>query len=75
MDIFDILIWCGAVLTVAGLAGILWCIWTVWRARRSGLDEAAFRQRMQRVVTVNMAALVASVLGLMAVVLGIMLGS
>lgn len=74
MNIFDILIWAGAALTVAGLAGILWCIWTVAKARRQGLDEPAFRARMQRVVAVNMAALAASVLGLMAVVLGIMLG-
>ncbi|SDE41816.1 hypothetical protein SAMN05421538_106184 [Paracoccus isoporae] len=75
MTIFDLLIWCGAALTLAGLSGIFWCIWTVQRARRARLDEAAFRVRMQRVVTVNMAALVASVLGLMAVVIGIMLGS
>ena len=75
MGVFDIVIWAGAVLTLAGLTGILWCIWAVWRARRQGLDEAAFRTRMQRVVAVNMAALAASVLGLMAVLLGIMLGN
>ncbi|MEZ5723617.1 MAG: hypothetical protein R3E47_00825 [Paracoccaceae bacterium] len=75
MNIFDIVIWGGAFLTLLGLIGIAWCIWTVWRARRSGLDEAAFRTRMQSVVAVNMAALAASVIGLMAVVIGIMLGS
>lgn len=73
MDIFDIVIWSGAFLTLLGLAGITWCIFTVWKARRSGLDEASFRARMQRVVAVNMAALAASVIGLMAVVIGIML--
>ena len=75
MSVFDIVIWGGAALTVAGLAGILWCIWAVWRARKQGLDEASFRVRMQRVVAVNMAALAASVLGLMAVLLGIMLAN
>ena len=75
MSVFDIVIWGGAALTLAGLTGILWCIWTVWRARKQGLDEAAFRARMQRVVAVNMGALAASVLGLMAVLLGIMLGN
>ena len=75
MNVFDIVIWGGAVLTLAGLTGILWCIWAVWRARKQGLDEASFRARMQRVVAVNMAALAASVLGLMAVLLGIMLGN
>ncbi|MDO5604934.1 MAG: hypothetical protein Q4G25_07230 [Paracoccus sp. (in: a-proteobacteria)] len=75
MNVFDILIWSGAALTTAGLAGILWCIATVWRARRAGLEETAFRARMQRVVAINMGALAASVLGLMAVLLGIMLGN
>ncbi|WBU53498.1 hypothetical protein [Paracoccus sp. SCSIO 75233] len=74
MSVFEILIWAGAVLTLAGLAGILWCIINVAKARRAKLEEAAFRARMQRVVAVNMAALAASVLGLMAVVIGIMLG-
>ena len=75
MNIFDIVIWAGAFLTLLGLIGIAWCIWTVWRARRSGLEEAEFRTRMQSVVAVNIAALAASVIGLMAVVIGIMLGS
>ncbi|MFV0411248.1 MAG: hypothetical protein ACK5LJ_16570 [Paracoccus sp. (in: a-proteobacteria)] len=72
--ISNILIWAGALLTLAGLTGILWCIWTVHKARRSGLDESAFRARMQMVVAVNMGALMASVFGLMAVVVGIMIG-
>ncbi len=75
MNVFEILIWAGAVLTLAGLSGILWCIWAVAKARRMGLDEAAFRTRMQRIVAVNMGALAASVLGLMAVIIGIMLGN
>jgi hypothetical protein len=75
MNIFDIVIWGGALLTLLGLIGIVWCIWTVWMARRSGLDEVQFRTRMQRVVAINMAALGASVIGLMAVVIGIMLAN
>lgn len=73
MTIYDMLIWGGAALTALGLAGIVWCIATVARARRTGADDAAMRATMQRVVAVNMAALAASVLGLMAVVMGIML--
>lgn len=73
MTIYDMLIWGGAALTALGLAGIVWCITTVTRARRAGADDAAMRATMQRVVAVNMAALAASVLGLMAVVMGIML--
>lgn len=74
MTVFDLVIWGGAALTAAGLAGIVWCIVAVTRAKRARLDDAAMRARMGRVVAVNMAALAASMLGLMAVVLGIMLG-
>ncbi|WP_299363855.1 hypothetical protein [uncultured Paracoccus sp.] len=74
MTVFDMLIWGGIILTSAGLAGILWCIVSVLRARRAGLDDAAMRARMRVVVAVNMAALAASLLGLMTVVLGVMLG-
>ncbi|WP_415393261.1 hypothetical protein [Paracoccus sp. SJTW-4] len=73
MTIYDMLIWGGAVLTALGLAGILWCILAVTRARRARLEDAAMRATMQRVVAVNMGALAASVLGLMAVIMGIML--
>lgn len=73
MTIYDMLIWGGAVLTALGLAGILWCILAVTRARRARLEDAAMRSILQRVVAVNMGALAASVLGLMAVIMGIML--
>lgn len=73
MTIHDILIWGGAALTALGLAGIVWCIVAVAKAKRGGQDDAAMRATMQRVVAVNMGALAASMLGLMAVVLGIML--
>lgn len=73
MTIWDILIWGGAALTLAGLVTLCWCILTVLRARKSGADESALRAVMQRVMVVNMAALGASVFGLMFVVIGIML--
>lgn len=74
MDIFEIVIWSGAALTLAGLAALIWCIVTVARARRAGLDDEALRARMKSVLAVNMGALAASMLGLMMVVLGIFLG-
>lgn len=74
MTLWDVLIWGGAGLAALGLAGIVWCIVAVLGARRRALDDAAMRAVMRRVVAVNMAALAASMLGLMAVVLGIMLG-
>ena len=74
MTVWDVLIWGGAGLAALGLAGIVWCIAAVLGARRRALDDAAMRAVMRRVVAVNMAALAESMLGLMAVVLGIMLG-
>lgn len=69
-----VMIWVGAVLALAGLAGILGCILSVVRARRRGLDDAAMRAHMQRIVAWNLGSLAISALGLMAVVAGIVLG-
>ena len=70
----DILIWGGAAVTLAGFAGIVWSMFAVLRARRAGLDDAAMKDRLRRIVPVNVAALLLSMLGLFAVVVGIMLG-
>lgn len=68
------LIWIGAALTLLGVAGLVWCIQIAVRAKREGLDDAALKARLQKVVALNMAALGVSALGLMCVVLGILLG-
>ena len=67
------LIWGGAALTLAGIVGLVVCIATVVRAKRAGLDDAAMKARLQRVVAWNLAALLTSALGLMAVILGVVL--
>ncbi|MGN7869648.1 hypothetical protein PARHAE_02623 [Paracoccus haematequi] len=74
MTVFDGLIWGGAALTLAGVAALIWCILTVARARRAGLDDAALRDRMRPVLAVNMGALAASMIGLLLVITGIVLG-
>lgn len=73
MSVFETMIWAGAAVTLAGLAALIWCIFTVTRARRQGLDDEALRLKMRSVLAVNMAALAASALGLIAVVTGIIL--
>jgi hypothetical protein len=70
----EILIWAGAGVSLIGLVGLIWCIVTVWKARKAGLDDAALKAMLQRVVPVNTAALFLSFIGLMMVVLGIILG-
>ena len=68
------LIWIGAAVTLLGLAGLVWCILKVARARRRGLDDAALKAEIQKVVAFNLGALLLSAIGLMMVVLGILLG-
>ena len=70
----QMLIWAGAALTLIGLLGLIYCILRVTWAKRSGLDDAAMRAELQRVVTINLAAVGLSALGLAAVVTGILLG-
>lgn len=67
-------IWAGAALTVAGLAGLIYCILRATKAKRLGLDDAAMRAELQRVVMINLAAVGVSALGLGVVVTGIVLG-
>ena len=74
MTIWDGLIWGGTALTLVGLVALAWCILTAARAKARVADDDAIRATMRKVVAVNMAALAASILGLMFVVLGIMLG-
>jgi len=69
-----VLIWIGTAAALAGVAGLVACILMALRARRSGLPEEAMRTALQRVVTLNLAALGLSALGLAMVVAGIMLG-
>ena len=71
---FEVMIWIGAAISVTGLGGILWCILRVARARRAGLDDDVMRAVLQSVIPMNMAALFLSVIGLMLVVVGVMLG-
>ncbi|MCX7645839.1 MAG: hypothetical protein N2Z62_11165 [Rhodobacteraceae bacterium] len=68
------LVWAGAGVTLLGLAGLVWCILRVAGARRAGLSDAELRARLQRVVALNLGALLLSALGLVMVVAGIALG-
>lgn len=73
-SIFEILIWVGTALTLTGLALLIWCIFRVAKAKRAGLTEDSLREALQRVVPVNLGALLLSAIGLMLVVVGIILG-
>lgn len=68
------LIWGGAGLTLLGVLGLGLCVARALKLRLPGLDEAAKRTALQGLVTLNLAALGLSALGLMLVVAGILLG-
>ena len=70
----DILIWAGAVVSLIGLVGIFYCIMLTLKAKRANLPDEEMRARLQRIVLLNMAALFLSMVGLMMVVAGIILG-
>ncbi len=67
------LIWIGAALTLMGVLGLGYCVARVLRAKRAGLDDPALQAELRRVVTINLAAIGVSTLGLMFVVLGVLL--
>lgn len=69
----EFLVWSGAAVTLLGLAGLIWCIIKVSRARKAGLDEAELKSALQKVVALNLGALLLSAFGLMMVVTGIFL--
>ena len=68
------LVWIGAVVTLAGLAGLVLSVLRVRAARAGSADDAALRAQLQKVIPLNLAALLLSALGLMMVVMGVLLG-
>lgn len=70
----EYLIWAGAAVSAIGLIGIFYCIAIALKAKRANLPDEEMRARLQRVVLLNMAALLLSMVGLMMVVAGIILG-
>ncbi len=66
-------IWGGAALSLIGLVGIIYSIWAVSKAKRAGLDDEQLRQRITRILPINLGALLVSVIGLMAVIIGVIL--
>ncbi|MDK3017582.1 hypothetical protein [Pseudodonghicola flavimaris] len=71
---YDIMIWVGAVLSLAGLLGLVWCIVRVLRAKRAKLPDEDLRKVLQSIVPINLGALLMSVFGLILVAMGAYLG-
>ena len=67
------LIMIGATLSVTGLIGIIYSIVAVAKAKRAKLEDAVLRERLAKVLPINLGALLVSVIGLMCVIVGIVL--
>ncbi len=70
----DIVIWIGAALSAIGLCGIVYSIVAVTRAKRAKLPDEALRAKVSAILPINLIALFISMIGLMAVIIGVMLG-
>ncbi len=70
----EIIVWIGAALSAIGLCGIVYSIVAVARAKRANLSDEDLRARVSAILPVNLIALFVSMIGLMAVIIGVMLG-
>ena len=70
----DLLVWIGAAISALGLVGIIYRIVAVDKARKAGLADDELRARISRILPINLGSLFLSVIGLMMVVVGVLLG-
>lgn len=70
----EIIVWIGAALSAIGLCGIVYSIVAVARAKRAKLTDEELRARISGILPINLIALFISMIGLMAVVIGVLLG-
>lgn len=69
----DMLIYVGVALTLAGVALLGYCIVQATKAKKLGGSDEDIRARLQKVVALNLVALMISAIGLGAVTIGIIL--
>ncbi|MEL6838052.1 MAG: hypothetical protein AAFP85_02090 [Pseudomonadota bacterium] len=70
----EIVVWIGAGLSCLGIVGIIYSIVAVARAKRANLPDEDLRARVSAILPINLIALFVSMIGLMAVIIGVMLG-
>lgn len=69
----DYLIYVGVALSILGIFGIVYCILLALKARREGGTDDEIRVKLQKLVALNLGALLISAFGLMLVVMGVIL--
>lgn len=69
------LVWIGTAMSTVGLVGIVYSIVAVRAAKKAHLnDDDALRAKLTSILPINIGSLLFSILGLMLVVTGILLG-
>jgi ABC-type nickel/cobalt efflux system permease component RcnA len=66
----EMLIYVGVALTLAGVALLAYCIVQATKAKKLGGSDEDIRARLQKVVALNLVALMISAIGLGAVTIG-----
>ncbi len=69
----EFVVWGGTALSLLGLAGIVYSIVAVSRAKKAGLSDEELRARVGMILPINLGALFISMIGLMAVIIGVWL--
>ncbi|PUB18899.1 hypothetical protein [Yoonia sediminilitoris] len=69
----EIVVWGGAALTALGFAGIVYTILAVRKAKKANLSDEELRAQVTRILPINLGALFVSMIGLMAVIIGVIL--
>jgi hypothetical protein len=69
----EIIVLIGAALSAIGLCGIVYSIVAVAKVKRAELSDDELRGRIAKILPVNLIALFVSMIGLMAVIIGVML--
>lgn len=69
----DWLIWLGSAISALGIIGILLSVLRVLMARRANLPDDELRERIRRILPLNVGALFLSMIGLAMVIVGIIL--
>ncbi|MCF2904274.1 hypothetical protein L0666_04695 [Octadecabacter sp. CECT 8868] len=70
----ELLVGIGALLSLVGIIGIIWSVVKVRRAKANSATDEELRAKIQAVLPLNLGAFLLSVLGLMCVVVGVILG-
>lgn len=69
----EVVVWIGAALSAIGIAGIIYSIVAVARAKRANLPDEDLRAQIAAILPINLGALFVSMIGLMAVIIGVVL--